>query len=96
MNAYQEPKYKIDNGTLVNRQSGEPIPSDEPVIVFRARDFYAIDVLNAYLSKIRLPEHAKAVRYRIAQFHQWAKEHPERMKEPDTQLTADWRLTKHD
>ena len=97
MNANQEPKYKIENGRLVNRQSNEPIPDDEPVFILRARDIHAVDVLERYLSLVataRGPhldvEHYRAVKIRQAQFQLWAAKHPDRMKFPDTKLTNDW------
>lgn len=90
MNTTQEPKYKIENGKLINRQSGDQIPDDEPVIIFRARDRHAVKVLGFYLSKVANHTHREAVFKRLQQFHVWAEDHPERMKEPDTQLTEQW------
>ncbi len=91
MNATQEPKYKIENGKLVNRSSGEQIPDDEPVFVLRARDKHAAATLASYSTYINgTDEHSEAVHLRIRQFEKWSKDHPERMKEPDTTLTSDW------
>lgn len=90
MNPNQEPKYKIEDGKLVNRQSGEAIPDDEPVFILRARDIMAVETLSRYHSRIMDNEHARAVHFRIEQFERFAKAHPERMKSPDTQLTTDW------
>lgn len=96
MDTTQEPKYKIVGDTLVNRQSGEAIPDDEPVIVFRARDIHVTKVLAFYLSKVQDRFHREAVFRRLQQFHDWADKHPERMKEPDTELTADWPKMAHE
>jgi hypothetical protein len=91
MNAKQEPKYTVrPDGTLVNRQSGEPIPADEPIFILRARDRHAVTVLVEYSHMVIDTTHAKAVSLRAQQFADWAKAHPERMKEPDTVLTDDW------
>lgn len=93
MNTTQEPKYKIENGKLHNRQSGQQIPDDEPVMIFRARDKAALAAIRHYHSRVLNNEHARAVYLRIGQFEKWAIDHPDRMKEPDTQLTgheADW------
>ena len=80
----QEPKYGIRNGQIVNRESGAPIPDDEPIFVFRAKDRLAVRILTGYFSAIEDPEHARAVAARLEDFKRFAKEHPERMKDPDT------------
>lgn len=90
MNTTQEPKYTIENGKLVNRQSGEAIPDDEPVMIFRARDQRAASAIAFYYRGVIDDEHRTAVGLRLAQFNAWAEAHPDRMKEPDTQLTKDW------
>ena len=90
MNVYQEPKYKIENGKLVNRQSGEAIPDDEPVFILRARDKHAGTTLLACSMRVKDPKHHEAAKARAAQFNNWANCHPGRMKEPDTQLDNGW------
>lgn len=101
MDVKQEPKYQavaesypendglavqLTGGYLINRKSGERIPSDEPVFVFRARDVYAAYVLRCYLGMITdrvSAEHQLAVSKRIADFENFALDNPERMKKPD-------------
>ncbi len=61
----QEPKYGIRNGQIVNRESGAPIPDDEPIFVFRAKDRLAVRILTGYFSAIEDPEHARAVAARL-------------------------------
>lgn len=90
MNTYQEPKYMIKEGKIVNRQSGEAIPEDEPIFILRARDHNALGALAAYLSLCSDLKHKEAVRQRHAQFANWAALHQDRLKEPDTQITNDW------
>jgi len=90
MNEYQEPKYKVDNGVLVNRQSGEAVPDDEPIFILRARDKKAAELLFGYAEKCLDKTHREAVRIRAHQFLNWAEKHPDRMKEPDTHLTTSW------
>lgn len=91
MNPYQEPKYDIRGGKLVNRQSGQPIPDDEPVFILRARDRRAAQAIQHYAIACNgNPDHFQAIAMRLAQFSNWATEHPERMKEPDTDMTKDW------
>lgn len=82
----QEPKYTVNGSAIVNRASGEAIPSDEPVFIFRARDQKALRALSVYASSVaRGPkEHWGAVMDRIEDFVRFNSEHPERMKEPDT------------
>jgi len=87
----QEPKYTVTGAHIVNRATGEAVPHDEPVFVFRARDALGVRALDAYLALIgeREPSsaHADAVRGRIADFRRFAAIHPERMKWPDTDPT---------
>ncbi len=80
----QEPKYGIRDGQIVNRRSGVPIPDDEPVFIFRAKDRPAVRILTAYFSAIEDPEHARTVAARLDDFKRFAREHPERMKDLDT------------
>ena len=80
----QEPKYGIRDKRIVNRHSGEPIPDDEPIFIFRAKDRLAVRILTAYFSAIEDPEHARAVVARLEDFKRFAREHPDRMKDPDT------------
>lgn len=81
----QEPKYRFENGRVINRASGEEIPLDEPVMVFRARDFNAEDAIGFYISLCSDQEHRDAVQQRINDFRQFREKYPERMKEPDTE-----------
>jgi hypothetical protein len=80
----QEPKYGIRDGRIINRQTGERIPDDEPIFVLRAKDRLAVRILTAYFSAIEDPEHARAVAARLEDFKRFSREHPERMKDPDT------------
>jgi hypothetical protein len=78
----EDRKFKFENGRFVNRVSGEAIPDDEPVILFRARDRHALAVLDFYRQIIEDPHHRQAVTDRINEFHAYRQAHPERMKEP--------------
>ena len=92
MNVKQEPKYRVTNhGQLVNRQSGEAIPDDEPVFILRARDKHAAKLLGEYQKMVTDSTHHRAISLRATQFSDWALAHPERMKEPDTILADDWK-----
>ena len=72
------------DGRIVNRDCDTPIPDDEPIFLLRAKDRLAIRALTAYFSAIEDPEHARAVAARLEDFKRFSREHPERMKDPDT------------
>jgi hypothetical protein len=77
-------KYTFNGSAIVNRASGEEIPGDEPVFIFRARDVHAVYALKAYAAQCGETSHALAVADRIADFERFAAQHPDRMKTPDT------------
>lgn len=83
-----DPKYHT--GPIINTASGEVIPQDEPVFIFRARDVEALKVLEFYWELISErhggQEHADAIRARIEEFYAFKENNPHRMKIPDTDL----------
>lgn len=81
----QEPKYTTarNTGRLVNRDTGKPIPDDEPVFVIRAQDIHAVSALRWYRSVVQEPDQIAAVDKRIKAFQDFAAANPARMKEPD-------------
>ena len=80
----QEPKYTTDGRHIINRATGEPIPSDEPIFIFRARDTYAGGLIGLYLRMLVRGVHSAAVFERCRQFAEFRARHPARMKYPDT------------
>lgn len=78
----EDRKFKFENGCFVNRVSGEVIPDDEPVIIFRARDQHAISVLTYYLSLARDEHHQRAISDRLSEFRAYREARPELIKEP--------------
>lgn len=85
----QEPKYNTTpSGKLINRTSGVVIPDEEPVMVFRAKDKRAVAALWGYHDSCVDTAHRAVIKARIAEFEQFAKDYPERMKEPDTAAPA--------
>lgn len=84
MHIGQESKYDVRDGQIVNRHTGVPIPSDEPIFILRAKDQRAVTALTAYYAAVTDPEHAKAVAARIEAFRAFAIAYEERMREPDT------------
>jgi hypothetical protein len=90
----EDRKFKFENGRFVNRVSGEEIPDDEPVIIFRARDRHALNVLAYYLSLARDDHHQHAILDRMDEFLTFRRANPERMKEPG--ITRHIRLNDRD
>ena len=87
MKKEQESKYDADeNGDIFNRASGSYIPSDEPVMIFRARDKHAIKAIAFYHQLCADTKHKEAIQRRLLHFVNFARIHPERMKEPDTKI----------
>lgn len=84
-----DPKYLFKDGKIFNRVNGEVIPAEEPVMVFRGRDIHALNVINHYHNLCEDDEHKIAVEKRFNEFLEFSNNHPERMKEPDTQLALD-------
>jgi hypothetical protein len=79
-------RFHIENNQLIKTSNGQPIPDDEPVVILRARDHLALHILRIYrevsivdgVNDWFLNEQDKT----IADFEQFTKEHPERMKQP--------------
>lgn len=78
----EDRKFKFEDGRFVNRVSGEAIPDDEPVIIFRARDRHSLAVLRFYQDLASDDHHRQAIGDRIAEFTDYQNTHPERLKEP--------------
>ena len=86
MNEKQEPKYDATiDGLIVNRVSGEVIPADEPIMIFRARDKNAALMISYYKKLCADLNHRAIVNERLHDFVDFAHDNPERMKEPDTE-----------
>lgn len=90
-----DPKYQIEvrdsHAQLVNAATGVPIPSDEPVFIFRAKDLRALKAIDRYREDVSdggNAAHANAVAVRCEDFARFRKRHPDRMKEPDTTTTG--------
>jgi hypothetical protein len=79
----QEPKYDVIDGRIVNRKTGEPIPDDEPIMIFRAKDQHAHQAIAYYIECCANAEHQEIVARRLDDFRRFGNDHLERMKEPD-------------
>ena len=78
--------FHIENNRLVKTSNGEPVPDDEPVFVFRARDLQALGALNYYIvlcMNAHLdPDRISQVRKCRDRFQDFKAVHPDRMKNP--------------
>jgi hypothetical protein len=62
--------------------------TDEPVIVFRARDPHSVNVIQAYFDDVSFDanvtrEFVEAVENRLAEFREWQYRNSEKLKSPD-------------
>lgn len=84
MDINQERKYDAVDGKIVNRATGKPIPDDEPIIIFRAKDPHAVMAMAEYIDYCQNDQHKQVITGRMKDFLDFARNHPERMKEPDS------------
>jgi hypothetical protein len=72
--------------SIVKTSNGEPIPDDEPLMLFRARDRNVLAMLHKYRELCEADGcnefQMDGVNNRIEAFNNFAKDHPERMKQP--------------
>lgn len=71
---------------IVKTKTLEPIPDDEPLMLFRARDRLALDLLKVY-RRLCIADNCTEYQIngmdaRIEAFEKFKREHPERMKQP--------------
>ena len=83
-------KYHIEGEQIVKTGNGEPVPEDEPLILFRARDTHALATLDYYRDACvaaSCTQHQldaiDAVRVKFLAFRS---RNPTRMKEPGSTL----------
>ena len=85
MKKTQDRKYGLNNeGRLCNIATGKPIPDDEPIFIFRAKDAVSEQTLHYYLTMAVTEDHKSAIRQRIQDFKDFRVNNPDRMKAPDT------------
>lgn len=84
MNIEQERKYDIVGGFIVNRATGKPIPDDEPIMIIRAKDIFAVETLKYYKGRSFDQLHRKVIEGRIEDFMIWQSNNPDAMKVPDS------------
>ncbi len=84
MNLDQERKYDAVDGKIVNRATGKPIPDDEPIIIFRAKDPNSVVPLVEYLEACSDPLHRQVIAGRIKDFLEFQRNNRQALKEPDS------------
>ncbi len=77
-----ERKYKIKDGQLVKRIGEIPVPPDEPLFIFRAKDRKALAALVAYNMILDNLDQKAEVTKSINDFRRFQEENPEKMGEP--------------
>lgn len=77
-----ERKYTIKDGQIVKKSNQVPIPDDEPLFVFRAKDRKALAALVAYHMILDNLDQMEEVQKSINDFRRFQEEHPEKMGEP--------------
>lgn len=77
-----ERKYKIKEGNLVKRSNEIPIPEDEPVFIFRAKDIKALAALVAYSMVVDNLEQKESIQKSVEDFRRFQAENPDKMGEP--------------
>ena len=80
-------KYKIDaNGNLV-KMDGTPIPDDEPLILFRAKDKLTPQLIENYKKLCQEadcpPQQVSSLDQLIQQFKDWQAANPDKVRIPD-------------
>jgi hypothetical protein len=72
---------------IINTATGIEIPEDEPLMLFRAKDWLLRRLVGHYrdLSLVNrcAPEHIAGIDSELKGIEQFAADHPERMKLPD-------------
>lgn len=80
-------KYHIENDQIVKTTTGEVLPEDEPLILFRGKDSLLRRLMAFYGDLCRShgspQEMLDLVDQSLYGFEKFAEEHPERMKVPD-------------
>jgi len=77
-----ERKYKIKDGRLVKKSNEVPIPENEPLFIFRAKDKKALSALVAYNMILDRLDQKESVTKSINDFRDFQEKNPELMQEP--------------
>lgn len=81
-----DPRFHIEGDQIVKTSNNAIVPEEEPLMLFRARDRLALDVLRLYrrlcIADLCTPYQLEGVDNRIAAFEEFALKYRERMKQP--------------
>lgn len=77
-----ERKYEIKDNKIVKRSNQVPIPDEEPLFIFRAKDRKALAALVAYNMVLDNLDQKEAVTKSINDFRQFQEKNPDKMAEP--------------
>jgi len=85
-----DPKYHIDGDQIIKTSNNQPIPKDEPLFLFRARDKHALDTLLHYRQLCLVDGctdyQMAGINERIAEFRLFRDMRPTSMKQPGSTL----------
>jgi hypothetical protein len=85
-----DPHFEPGGVRIVNTSTGEPIPIDELLFLFRGRDRFALIVLQFYGWLCEADgcaaSQVESVRDAIAKFLDFKRQHPDRMKQPGSAM----------
>lgn len=84
MHKTQDPKYGIRDNKLCVMATGEFIPDNEPVFMFRAKDNNAEAAIAFYRTLCSNKNHRAVIGCRISGFNDFKLDNQNLMKEPDT------------
>jgi hypothetical protein len=79
MKQSQNAKYTVHQGHIINRQTRQPIPNEEPVFILRAKDTLAVATIEFYLAHLDTP--VVGLEKSLADFKKFAHKSNE-MREP--------------
>lgn len=81
-----DPKFHIEDDNIVKTSNGDPIPDDEPIMLFRARDRNALNMLHYYATLCMEDGcndfQMEGIKNRIDAFEKFKQCHSDRMKQP--------------
>jgi hypothetical protein len=83
-------KFACDGERVFNMRNGHDVPRDEPMFLLRARDIHALGTLLYYERLCAAGScdhnHMQGLAAIVSAFRQFAREHPDRMKDPGSSL----------
>lgn len=82
MHPTQDPEFSIADNRLVSATSGEPVPHDEPVFIFRASDRHLPSVLAFYRMLCEETTREREIEEREAEIESWQSRNREMVREP--------------